>query len=155
MDVVSILKQVDLFRDLNNNQLHQIENIATQLTFSEGDSVCRQGDTADSLYIVSKGQVGVIVNQHDGSRELLVYLGTGQIVGEMTLVDEGRRSASVIAAEEGTQVVSIPNESLIALLEANTAIGYLIMRNIAQDLSFKLRHRDNDMIARDNGGEER
>jgi CRP-like cAMP-binding protein len=96
--------------------------------------------------------VSIIVHQNDGSRDLMVYLGRGQVVGEMTLVDAGKRSASVMAAEENTQVVSIPNDAFTKLCEANTTIGYLIMRNIAQDLSFKLRHQDMKIHGRDNGG---
>ena len=72
----------------------------------------------------------------------MVYLGAGQVVGEMTLVDSGRRSASVISAEEGTIVYSIPNDVFSRLCETDTGIGYMIMRNIAQDMSFKLRHHD-------------
>ena len=154
MDVITTLQRVDLFRDLDAQQLEQIENISTQLTFAEGDTVCRQGDTADSLYIVSEGQVSIIVHQNDGSRDLMVYLGQGQVVGEMTLVDAGKRSASVMAAEANTKVVSIPNAAFTKLCEENTAIGYRIMRNIAQDLSFKLRHHDMHIQGRDNGGGE-
>lgn len=153
MDIVSILKQVDLFRGLTSEQLAQIEAISQQMTVDESEFICRQGDVADQIYIVSHGQVEVRVRHTDGSDEPVVFLGRGQVVGEMTLVDAGRRSASVIAAEEQTQVVSIPNSALAALCESNTAIGYLIMRNIAQDLSFKLRHRDMDTLARDNGSE--
>lgn len=151
MAILSILQQVDLFRHLDDDQLKQIENISSPLTFAEGDAVCRQGDIADSLYIVSEGQVSVIVYQNDGSRDLMVYLGQGQVVGEMTLVDAGKRSASVLAVEDNTQVVSIPNEAFTKLCEEDTAIGYLIMRNIAQDLSFKLRYHDMNMQGRDNG----
>jgi CRP-like cAMP-binding protein len=71
-------------------------------------------------------------------------LGKGQIIGEMTLVDEGRRSATVIAAEEPTTVYSIPNSAFTTLCQSNTDIGYVIMRNIAQDMSFKLRHRGSE-----------
>jgi CRP/FNR family transcriptional regulator, cyclic AMP receptor protein len=152
MDMVSILQQVDLFRGLDGAQLAQISSISSQLIFNEGDTVCRQGDEADSLYIVSRGQASVIVHQADGSRDLMVYLGRGQIIGEMTLVDAGRRSASVMAVEDNTLVVSIPNADFTRLCEANTAIGYLIMRNIAQDLSFKLRHQDSKILGRNNGG---
>ena len=154
MDMVAILQQVDLFRGLDDAQLAQIGSISSQLIFHEGDAVCRQGESADSLYIVSSGQVSVIVHQSDGSRDLMVYLGRGQIIGEMTLVDAGKRSASVMAAENNTEVVSIPNAEFTQLCAENTAIGYLIMRNIAQDLSFKLRHHDMHSQGRDNGGGE-
>lgn len=154
MDVVSILQQVALFQGLDIEQLTAIESIAEQLVFAEGDAVCKQGEDADCMYIVNEGQVSIIVNQADGSRDLMVYLGQGQVVGEMTLVDAGKRSASVMAVDDNTKVVSIPNDAFTALCESNTAIGYRIMKNIAQDLSFKLRHLDVNTQGRDNGEED-
>jgi CRP-like cAMP-binding protein len=60
----------------------------------------------------------------------------------MALVDDGTRSASILAAGNGATVYGIPNRDFTDLCQNNTAIGYVMMRNIAQDLSFKLRHRD-------------
>jgi len=141
MSIFFILQQVDLFRGLDEEQLKQIETIAVLEKFQSGQTVCQQGSVADRLYIVAKGQVEIGV-QHPDGREPMLYLGVGQLVGEMTLVDEGLRSATVIAAESETHVVSIPNNAFTKLCQENTGIGYLIMRNIAQDLSFKLRHRN-------------
>jgi CRP/FNR family cyclic AMP-dependent transcriptional regulator len=142
MSVVKVLQQVELFRGLSLEQLEQVGKIAQEEQFTLSDVICRQGDKADKLYIISSGQVEISVSHQNGHGEPVVYLGAGQVVGEMTLVDSGRRSASVIAVEEGTVVYSIPNETFSRLCETDTAIGYLIMRNIAQDMSFKLRHHD-------------
>ena len=140
MSRVTILKQVDLFRELSEEQLQQIGKIAHEEIFATGSIVCQQGDHADKMYIVSEGQVEVIVENSNGRQQSMLYLGSGQIIGEMTLVDEGKRSATVIAAEDDTKVYAIPNTEFTALCLSNTGIGYIIMRNIAQDMSFKLRH---------------
>lgn len=145
MGVVTILKQADLFRDLSEEQLQQVGQIANEELFAEGNTVCQQGDHADKMYIISAGQVEVIVEHDNGNQQAVLYLGTGQIIGEMTLVDDGKRSATVIAVEESTKLYSIPNSKFTALCQSNTDIGYVIMRNIAQDMSFKLRHRDYDV----------
>lgn len=142
MTVVSVLKQIDLFRGLSTDQLKEIEEITTEEVFVNGDTICKQGDYADKMYIISEGQVEVIVQGGEGRYESVIFLGVGQVVGEMTLVDEGRRSATVVAAEDKTTVYSIPNPDFTQLCQSNTEIGYLIMRNIAQDMSFKLRHSD-------------
>jgi CRP/FNR family transcriptional regulator, cyclic AMP receptor protein len=142
MDVVNVLQQAELFRGLSSEQLEQVGRIAQKEQFSLSAVICRQGDRADKLYIISNGQVEISVSHQNGTGEPVVYLGAGQVVGEMTLVDAGRRSASVIAAEEGTIVYSIPNDAFSRLCETDTGIGYTIMRNIAQDMSFKLRHHD-------------
>jgi CRP/FNR family transcriptional regulator, cyclic AMP receptor protein len=142
MNILNILKQVELFRGLNSEQLEQVSRIAQAEIFQLGDFICKQGDRADKLYIISRGQVEISVQNNNGQSEAMLYLGAGQVVGEITLVDAGRRSASVIAAEDSTEVFSIPNAEFMQLCETDTQIGFFIMRNIAQDLSFKLRHHD-------------
>jgi CRP-like cAMP-binding protein len=69
-------------------------------------------------------------------------LGTGQIIGEMALVDRGPRSATVRAIHTPTIVQVIRHADFHQLCQENTQIGYTVMYNIAADLSFKLRHRN-------------
>lgn len=143
-NLLQILKGVELFRDLSTEQLQQISNISQKRMYTKGEAICKQGDPGDAMYIISSGQVEVNVRDKDGHANSVLYLGAGQLVGEMALVDDGTRSASVLGVEDETIVYSIPNEKFTALCVADTAIGYIMMRNIAQDLSFKLRHRDYD-----------
>ncbi len=143
-DLLTILKTVELFRDLSEEQLIEISKISKKEMYSKGDTICKQGDTGDSMYVITSGQVEINVRDNSGNSYSALYLGEGQLVGEMALVDEGTRSASVIGVEDETVVYSIPNDKFTALCVADTAIGYIMMRNIAQDLSFKLRHRDFD-----------
>lgn len=144
MDLNSIMKRVDLFRGLNDSQLRQIANISTQETYERGAVIVKQGSAGDKMYIVSQGQVEVQVRDSHGNTFSAVYLGEGQVFGEMALIDQGSRSASVLAVDHGTVVYGIPSRDFTRLCETDTAIGYMMMRNIAQDLSFKLRHRDFD-----------
>jgi CRP-like cAMP-binding protein len=60
----------------------------------------------------------------------------------MALVDQGPRSASVRATSKPTVVQAIQRADLEALCQDETRIGYVIMRNLAADLSFKMRHRN-------------
>jgi len=143
-ELLQILKGVELFRDLSEEQLTQISKISKKETHSKGEAICKQGDPGDAMYVISSGQVEINVRDNNGNTYSALYLGAGQLVGEMALVDEGTRSASVIGVEDQTVVYSIPNDKFTALCVSNTAIGYIMMRNIAQDLSFKLRHRDFD-----------
>jgi CRP-like cAMP-binding protein len=60
----------------------------------------------------------------------------------MALIDRGERSATIRALEDGTELFVIPREDFWTLCDADHHIGYIVMRNIAFDLSFKLRHRN-------------
>lgn len=142
--LLNILKSAELFRDLTDNQLSQIETISKKETYAKGETICKQGDPGDSMYVISSGQVEINVRDQHGNTYSALYLGAGQLVGEFALVDEGPRSASVIGVEDETVVYTIPNDRFTELCVTDTGIGYVMMRNIAQDLSFKLRHRDFD-----------
>ena len=141
MDLVRILKGVELFRGLDNAQLQRIIGIGQEETYQQGQVIVSQGEPGDKMYIISKGQVEVRVDTK-GSAHTAVYLGEGQVFGEMALLERASRSATIVASRGGTVVQSFPGDKFEALWQSDTAIGYIMMRNMALDLSFKLRHQN-------------
>ncbi len=142
MDLVRILKGVELFRGLDNAQLERIISIGQEETYQAGEVIFRQGVPGDKMYIISKGQVEIRVGDGQGGAHTAVYLGEGQVFGEMALLERAGRSASVVASRGGAVVQSFPGDKFEALWQSDTAIGYIMMRNMALDLSFKLRHQN-------------
>jgi CRP-like cAMP-binding protein len=136
------MKRVDLFRGMNDSQLELLSQICHESSFDAQQAIITQGETGDCMYIISAGQVEILVQDSDGATYSALYLGEGQVFGEMALLDEGKRSATIRATHDDTVVYSIPRDDFNALCEKNTGIGYIMMRNLAQDLSFKLRHHD-------------
>jgi CRP/FNR family transcriptional regulator, cyclic AMP receptor protein len=143
-DLIPILRQVEIFHGMSHAQLSKIAAIAQEQQYSPDTIVFNQGEEGDAMYIISQGQVEVRVTQTNGDHNAAVYLGTGQTVGEMSLVDQGRRSATIVTIDDATTLYRISTEDFTKLCKTETSIGYVLMRNIAQDLSFKLRHRDFD-----------
>jgi CRP/FNR family transcriptional regulator, cyclic AMP receptor protein len=144
MDLIRTMKRVELFRGLSEEQLQRLVDISHRESFKKNTVIFEQNTVGDRMYIISDGQVEVLVRDSEGGERAAVYLGAGQVFGEMALIDESTRSAAVIAVEDGTVVYGIPRKDFIDLCQSDTAIGYVMMRNLAQDLSFKLRHRDMD-----------
>jgi CRP-like cAMP-binding protein len=144
MDLSNIMKQVALFRGLNEEQRKLVGAISHEEQHDSGSVIVRQGDEGDAFYVIGRGQVVVQVRSSRGESFDALYLGEGQVFGEMALVDQGTRSASIVAIDANTAVYRIGTKDFTDLCQSNTAIGYVMMRNIAQDLSFKLRHRDFD-----------
>ena len=95
----------------------------------------------ERCYIVTEGFMEVMIESGDNSRAV-VNLGQGQIIGEMSLIDQGPRSATVRAISDAVIVQVIHRDAFEKLCEENTRIGYIVMKDIAADLSFKLRHRN-------------
>ena len=131
MSVADLLKQTALFSGLSDDELGAVVNLCVERPFPAGSIVIRQGDVGDEMFIIQDGQIEIVVV---GSRPELrvVVLGKGQILGEMSLLDMGFRSATARTA----------TADLTALCEQDYRIGYAVMRNLAADLSFKLRHRN-------------
>lgn len=142
MDRVKLLKSVELFAGLEDSDLAQLASLCREARFNRGEVITAQGADADDLYLVRDGMVEVLLSQAatPNQSRMVVSLGAGQIFGEMALVDNGPRSATVRAARDGTALDVIPRDAFVELCERNARIGYRVMRNIAADLSFKLRH---------------
>lgn len=142
MELVKILKGVELFRGLNAEQLERLAAISHQEVYNADQVIFDQGVPGHKMYVINRGEVEIRINA--GSKHTSLYLGQGQIFGEMALLDQSDRSAAVIAGQDNTIVYSISSSDFLTLCTSDTALGYIMMRNIAMDLSFKLRHRNLD-----------
>ncbi|HRF94575.1 MAG TPA: cyclic nucleotide-binding domain-containing protein [Aggregatilineales bacterium] len=136
---VNLFHQIELFGGLSSAQLERIALLSACESYMTGAVIFLQASHPDAMYIVAEGQVAVIVDDIP-----TVYLGRGQVFGEMALVDNGVRSATIQVVDDGTLLYRIYINKFLALCQEDTAIGFLLMQNIAKDLSFKLRHRHLD-----------
>jgi CRP/FNR family cyclic AMP-dependent transcriptional regulator len=148
MVLLDLWKTVGLFSGLSEEQLQRLIAISHEENFNEGDVIFEQGAEGEKLYFISEGQVEIRIRKTPQSPERSqVFLGRGQIFGEMALLDLGKRSATVKCSRNRTILRSITGDAFTELCNTDTAIGYIIMRNMAVDLSFKLRHRNLDLGA--------
>jgi len=144
MGYMELLGSVELFEGASQEELKMLASICRERTYPSGEVITGQGDTGDELFIVQGGFVEVIRAglSPEATPRTVVNLGEGQIFGEMALVDHGPRSATIRAASDPTTVLVIHREDFERACEQNHRLGYIVMRNIAADLSFKLRHRN-------------
>jgi len=143
-ELLRLMKAVELFIGLDDDQLRSLIDISKEHTYSDKQVIFKQGDDGDKLYLIRQGQVEVSVESEPGKSRSQIFLGAGQIFGEMALIDYGRRSATVRCIRNGTVVDVIDRDAFYQLCDNDKAIGYVVMRNLATDLSFKLRHRNLD-----------
>lgn len=141
MSVPSLLKHVQLFSNLSETELEQLAAICTEEQARPGATIIEQNTTGTEMYIVAEGSVEVFIQGLNDARRL-VLLGKGQVIGEMALIDQGYRSASVRATSDGAHLYVIQRDDFYRLCAENYHIGYIVMRNLATDIAFKLRHRN-------------
>jgi len=143
MELTNILRKIELFNGLSKDELRRLASKCIERRLERGEVITTQGVRGDELFIVTEGLVEVLITEgKKDSHKIIVNLGEGQLVGEMSLVDKGPRSATVRAITDSTVVQVIHRDQFEALCEENTHIGFVVMRNIATDLSFKIRHRN-------------
>jgi len=145
MGLVQILQNVDLFEGLSAGELEKVAYICAEKRFSKGQTIAKEGEQGNEFYIITEGFVDVLLGEKPRSTaRVVVSLGSGQVIGEMSLLDQGPRSATLRAINDPTVVQVIQREAFEELCQQDTRIGYIVMRNLAADLSFKLRHRNLD-----------
>lgn len=144
MEVVRLLRGVPVFDGLNEVELRRVAGICREATFTKGAALTTQGTEGTEMFVIGSGLLEVTVGEFGAGvlpPHTVVNLGAGQVVGEMSLVDHGPRSATVRCATSECHVLVIQREAFDHLCEADHHIGMLVYRNLAADLSFKLRHR--------------
>ena len=148
MQRINILREVDIFHDLSESQLEQIAQICKERVCQVGAIIFEENTASDELYIIADGMVDIRVDPSilgtpsQTGPTTITTLRRGQVFGEVAVVDQGLRSASARCAANNTRLLVINRDNLIALCDQDVQMGYILMRNIAADLSFKIRSTD-------------
>ena len=142
MDLLPILSKVELFEGLTEAELADVARICKQREYRTGQTITNQGEAGGELFVIADGFVEVLVSPSslNPTPRTVVHLGRGQLFGEMALVDYGPRSATVKSIADHTLIQTIDRDDFNRLCETNHHLGFIVMRNMAADLSFKLRH---------------
>jgi len=92
-----LLKQVPLFLNLDQEQIQIIADTSQRLQFAKGQTIIKQGESDNRLFIIADGVVSIELNQADGSKTELGRLGVGEFFGEMALMTGEPRTADASA----------------------------------------------------------
>jgi CRP/FNR family cyclic AMP-dependent transcriptional regulator len=127
--MTSYLDKVELFAGLDPSQLEALAQGARLRTFQHGTIVVNEGDDAHGMFVVQSGSLKCFLMDENGREVTLSLLGPGEYFGELALLDEAPRSASVIAMER-SELLQIPRPTFLALLDANPACMHILLRNL-------------------------
>jgi CRP-like cAMP-binding protein len=135
-----ILRRIPLFQHMTYKELLAILGIARGRQFEKGQSIIKEGEQGDELFVLFRGKVDVLKG---GLR--IATLKAGGHFGEMGLVDQAPRSATVVALDE-TSAVSIDRDSLLKLMRRDSLLAVKLLWSFVQVLSERLRNT-NDALA--------
>lgn len=116
-----LLGRVPLFAELEEPELERFSRVAVPRSFPKGTRVFHEGDHSDSCYIVRSGNFRVTREHPDGRAITLANLSSGDIFGELAMLDGEVRSASVEALSEG-ELLALPGADVRRLLERHPEI---------------------------------
>lgn len=116
-DVREVLAGTPLFGHLDEAELDAVVSVAEEVLLEPGEELFRQGEAGDAVYILARG-AAYVLREEGGEEQLLAVLGGGDILGEIALLTECPRTATIRAGTHVT-LVAIRREPLAALLEAS------------------------------------
>ena len=116
------LKKVSIFSELNENVLQLISKKSRTLKFRKGAILMSEGETGESLYLISSGKVKIFVSDENGNEMTLFVEGPGSYIGEISLLDGSPRTASAITLEK-TEVLSISKKDFTDVITVHPEIA--------------------------------
>jgi len=138
-----ILSRVDLFSTLSKKELQILAKSSQERSYSAGTTIFSQGDTGVGLYVIKIGKVKIVqASNPDRAEEILAVVGPGDVLGEMALLDDLPRSASVVAVDDVTALL-LPVWEFRSTLLGNPEMSLKLLGALSRRLrKVEARHHD-------------
>jgi CRP/FNR family transcriptional regulator, cyclic AMP receptor protein len=153
---ISQIEETALFKTISSEKISKILAICNKVRFREGDTIMREGDEGDSIYIILEGTVEVAKNlilkdgdegEENRSNKVFTKLKADDhpVFGEIALLENAKRTATIKALTD-CLFYEIRNSALRALVEEDHELGFRIMYNLATIVSSRLRLADEEVV---------
>ncbi|MEN9763085.1 MAG: cAMP regulatory protein [Pseudomonadota bacterium] len=127
------LRRVPLFYGLNESQLDLLSTGSTRRSYVKGRTLVAEGEPSQSLFVLLSGRAKVQRSDSEGKEVIIAVIGPGEFIGEMSLIDDEPRSASVITLET-CEFLSIRKESFRQILMQSTDVCMGVMKGLVKRL---------------------
>ena len=137
MDVFEEARQlgrVPLFSKLEASKLKLIAFTSEQLHLNDGDFLFHYNEPSDSIFLILEGTLEVVVEHDDGRVDVILERSKNEIIGEMGVISNAPRSAS-IRAKDCVKVLKIEADAFLALLSENPSMSLYVMRELSDRLN--------------------
>jgi CRP/FNR family cyclic AMP-dependent transcriptional regulator len=130
---IALLKSVPLFSTFPEEQLRMLVTVVTRRSAPRGSLIMAAGDPTDSLYLVISGRLKVMMGDSEGKEVILSIIGPGEFFGEMGLIDDSPRSASVVSMEP-CELLSLSRRDFKKCLAENFDMAMAVMKGLVRRL---------------------
>lgn len=129
------LRDIPLFHDLPEQDLNDLAPKVTERSYATGEVLVRKGETGDSLFLIVDGAVKIVSENAQGEELILNQCGPGETIGEMSLLDQSPRSASVVALS-ATRALELNHAAFTETINQRPELSLLLIRSISSRLRF-------------------
>ena len=129
--IVVNLQKVPLFQNLNNRQLERLAKRFIERSFPAGQEIVTQGQGGIGFFIITAGKAEAIRTRSDGERVVVNTFGPTDFFGELALLDEGLRTATVVATEDTTCLI-LTRWDFQMELKQDAEMGLVILQELAK-----------------------
>lgn len=129
-----VLQRTPLFANLNQRQLERLAKRFVEREYAAGEKIVTQGRGGEGFFIVASGRAEAVREHADGEQTVLNPLEPGDFFGEMALLTEGMRTASVITTEPTTCLI-LTRWDFLSLLREDADMAVAILQELAERFS--------------------
>lgn len=132
-EIATFLKGIALFKDIPSDAFDDIAGKFSVQEYSCGEIILLENTVAEALYIIVNGTVDVLKKSLDSgtNEEFLIERGSGDFFGEMSIMDELPRSATIRAKSETVKVLILKKEDFIQMCQTYTCLAYAVAKRIS------------------------
>jgi CRP/FNR family cyclic AMP-dependent transcriptional regulator len=136
-----VIRRAPLFTALDDASAATLRDSMTQVKVSKGQTLFKEGDAGDRLFVVVEGKLKLGTSSGDGRENLLSILGPGDMFGELSLFDPGPRTATATAVTDA-RVLALANDQVIGWVTAHPQVSLQLLKRLARRL-----RRTNEVLA--------
>lgn len=133
LDKIHFLRQVTLFRSLSDKALLDLSAITIEQNIPAKTIVFKEGDPGDALFIIKSGKVNILKRTASGSESVLATLSKNAVIGDMAVIDDQPRSASVATVADCVFLI-ITKSDFKQLLASVPEISFQILKLVTERL---------------------
>ena len=131
MDRLLALQQISLFSSLTLDQLDAIAQLTSEVTYAPGESIVREGEAGNELFLVLEGSTDVFIGYGTHAERCVNNIEAIDYFGEMAVLDGEPRSATIVAREP-CRLLTLDGESLKSLISQMPEISFEIFRVLTE-----------------------
>src|SRR5712691_9050712 len=129
--VLDLLRSMDLFAELADDELARIARLLKERKVSENEEIFAQGETGDGLYVILQGRVRIATTDHFGRERVLAFYGPGEFFGVMAVLTGAPRSASASASSD-VRLLQLRKDDFDTLLATSVGVMRGMLRVVVE-----------------------